>query len=98
MRNKHKTRRMTRLVLQSFESPTDNETMKVFYDPMRPRKSPRYAMTREQLRDLARKHGVQRGRNTADTVTNLRKAGIPLENAMDEGRRTQKIETTTIPL
>lgn len=56
--------------------------MKVFYDPMRPRKSPRYELTREQLRELARKHGVQRGRNTADTVANLRKAGISLENSV----------------
>jgi hypothetical protein len=72
--------RVMRLVLHSFGSPTNNETMKVFYDPMRPRKSPRYALTREQLRELARKNGVQRGRNTADTVTNLRKAGISLEN------------------
>ena len=51
--------------------------MIVLHDPMRPRKSSRYAMTREQLRELARKNGVKRGRNTADTVANLRKAGIP---------------------
>lgn len=47
-----------------------------FYDPMRPYKSPRYDITREQLRELAKKHGVKRGRNTADTMNNLRLAGI----------------------
>jgi hypothetical protein len=51
---------------------------------MSPRKSPRYAMTREQLRDLARKNGVKRGRNTADTVANLRKAGILPQNRMQK--------------
>jgi hypothetical protein len=50
--------------------------MIVLYDPMTPRKSPRYDMTRKQLRELARMNGVKRGRNTADTVANLRKAGI----------------------
>jgi hypothetical protein len=38
--------------------------------------SPRYSLTREQLRQIARKHGVKRGRNTADTVKNLREAGL----------------------
>lgn len=38
--------------------------------------SPRYSLTREQLRQIARKHGVRRGRNTADTVKNLREAGL----------------------
>lgn len=38
--------------------------------------SPGYHLTRQQLRDLAKSHGVRRGRNTADTVANLRKAGI----------------------
>ncbi len=58
--------------------------MIVLHDPMSPRKSPRYAMTREQLRDLARKNGVKRGRNTADTVANLRKAGILPQNRMQK--------------
>jgi hypothetical protein len=37
--------------------------------------SPRLALTREQLRDLARSLNIPRGRNTADTVQNLRAAG-----------------------
>jgi hypothetical protein len=48
----------------------------VLHDPMRPRKSPRYERTREELRELAQNHGIPRGRNTPDTVRNLRKAGI----------------------
>lgn len=48
----------------------------VIHDPMRPRKSVRHAQTREQLRELARKHDVKRGQNTADTVRNLREAGL----------------------
>ncbi len=40
------------------------------------RVSPRYDFSREELRELARKNGVRRGRNTEDTVKNLRKAGI----------------------
>lgn len=48
----------------------------ILFDPMRPRRSPRYALTREQLRELARLKGIQRGRNTNDTVRNLRAAGI----------------------
>lgn len=48
----------------------------VIHDPMRPRKSNRYSQTREQLRELARKNNVERGRNTDDTVRNLRAAGF----------------------
>jgi len=48
----------------------------VFYDPMRPRKSVRHHLTREQLRDIARVRGVKRGRNTSDTLRNLQEAGI----------------------
>jgi len=43
-----------------------------------PQISPRYSLTREQLRDLARAHGIPRGRNTADTARNLRAAGYDL--------------------
>lgn len=50
--------------------------MIVIHNWMGPRKSTRYSMTREQLREIARKHGVKRGRNTADTVKNLRNAGL----------------------
>jgi hypothetical protein len=50
--------------------------MTVIHNWMGPRKSPRYSLTREQLREIARKHGVKRGRNTADTVKNLRDAGL----------------------
>lgn len=38
--------------------------------------SPSYHLTRAQLRDIAKKHNVPRGRNTPDTVANLQKAGI----------------------
>lgn len=38
--------------------------------------SPRYHITRAQLRELAKAHNVPRGRNTPDTVANLEKAGI----------------------
>ena len=38
--------------------------------------SPRYHLTRAQLRELAKAHNVPRGRNTSDTVANLEKAGI----------------------
>lgn len=38
--------------------------------------SPRYHLTRAQLRDIAKKSNVPRGRNTSDTVANLQKAGI----------------------
>ncbi len=48
----------------------------VIHNPMRPYKSVRYDLTREQLRDLARKNNIKRGRNTADTVRNLRVAGL----------------------
>lgn len=41
--------------------------------------SPRLKLwSREQLRSLARLKGVKRGRNTADTIKNLRKAGFEL--------------------
>lgn len=50
--------------------------MNVFYNPFRRHQSTRHALTREQLRQLARKHGVRRGRNTDDTLNNLRAAGI----------------------
>jgi len=53
--------------------------MKIFRDPMRPRISPRFKQTREQLRRLARVAGVKRGRNTTDTVNNLRAAGIKIQ-------------------
>jgi len=49
-----------------------------FYDPFAPRRSPRFSKTREELRELARKHGVRRGRNTLDTVKNLRSAGVAI--------------------
>lgn len=39
-------------------------------------KHPQY--TREQIRDLARKNNVPRGRNTRDTLVNLKTAGIHL--------------------
>jgi hypothetical protein len=32
--------------------------------------------TREQLRTIARMNGVKRGRNTEDTINNLRAAGL----------------------
>ncbi len=38
--------------------------------------SPRYPLTREALRDLARKHSIPRGRNTRDTFDNLVRAGV----------------------
>lgn len=38
--------------------------------------SPRYHLTRSQLRELAKAHNVPRGRSTSDTVANLEKAGI----------------------
>jgi hypothetical protein len=41
-----------------------------------PQISPRYQMTREELRDLARSKNIPRGRNTEDTAKNLRSAGI----------------------
>lgn len=41
-----------------------------------PQVSPRYNMTREQLRNLARAVGIPRGRNTADTAANLRSVGF----------------------
>jgi hypothetical protein len=50
----------------------------VIHDPMRPRTSARYSQTREQLREMARKHNVKRGRNTDDTVRNLRAAGLSI--------------------
>jgi len=50
--------------------------MRIFYNPMRPYKSKRYSLTREQLRELARKNNIPRGRNTEDTAKNLRAAGI----------------------
>lgn len=42
-------------------------------------------MTREQLRELARKYGVRRGRNAADTIENLQKAGIKIEKNEHNG-------------
>ena len=36
------------------------------------------APTREDLRKLARKHGIPRGRNKSDTLKNLKKAGIKI--------------------
>lgn len=48
----------------------------ILRNPMRPYKSARYSQTREQLRELARKHNIKRGRNTGDTVRNLREAGF----------------------
>lgn len=53
--------------------------MRIFYDPMRPRRSPRFKQTREQLRAIAKSAGVKRGRNTMDTVNNLRAAGISIQ-------------------
>ena len=38
--------------------------------------SPRFHLTREQLRKIAKDNNVRRGRNTAETVANLRNAGI----------------------
>jgi len=46
------------------------------YNPMRPYCSPRFHLTREELRDMARKAGIKRGRNTLDTLRNLREAGF----------------------
>jgi hypothetical protein len=34
--------------------------------------------TRESLRNLARQHNVKRGQNTADTLRNLKAAGITI--------------------
>lgn len=46
-----------------------------------PQISPRYELTRKQLRELAKKKGIRRGRNTQDTVENLKEAGImPTKN------------------
>jgi hypothetical protein len=42
--------------------------------------SKRYSKTREQLREIARKHGVKRGRNTEDTVRNLKAAKVSWSN------------------
>ena len=51
--------------------------MIILYNPFRGQRGPKHpTMTREQLRELARKHDVKRGRNLRDTVTNLRLAGI----------------------
>lgn len=50
----------------------------ILRNPMRPYMSARHTQTREQLRELARKHNVKRGRNTGDTVRNLREAGISI--------------------
>lgn len=33
-------------------------------------------LTRQELRDMARLLGIRRGRNTADTLANLKAAGI----------------------
>jgi hypothetical protein len=38
--------------------------------------SPRFNITREQLRNAARALNIPRGRNTSDTLNNLRKAGV----------------------
>jgi len=50
-----------------------------FRDPFAPRRSPRFNKSREELRELARKNNVRRGRNTMDTVRNLRSAGVPID-------------------
>lgn len=42
--------------------------------------SPRFALTRQELRDLARLHNVKRGRNTLDTYNNLIAAGVALKH------------------
>jgi hypothetical protein len=47
----------------------------ILRDPMRPRKSQRHDLTREQLREFARRHDIKRGQNTADTLRNIKKAG-----------------------
>lgn len=38
--------------------------------------SPRFEISRKELRGLASSHGIKRGRNASDTVKNLRAAGI----------------------
>jgi hypothetical protein len=48
--------------------------------------SKRYSKTREQLREIARKHGVKRGRNTEDTVRNLKAAKVSWSNQTGQER------------
>jgi hypothetical protein len=49
--------------------------MKLLFNPFYSSfKHPRF--TREQLRNVARILNIPRGRNTKDTVDNLRKAGV----------------------
>lgn len=38
--------------------------------------SPKYPISRQKLREMAKKYGVKRGRNTEDTVRNLKAAGF----------------------
>jgi hypothetical protein len=49
--------------------------MKLLYNPFYGSvKHPKY--TREQLRNVARVLGIPRGRNTKDTIANLKEAGV----------------------
>jgi hypothetical protein len=54
--------------------------MSVYGDPIILRRFPqiskRYLLSRSELREFARKRGIRRGRNTDDTVNNLKAAGL----------------------
>ncbi len=51
--------------------------MNKLYNPFRKKVSPKHTfLSREQLRKLARMNNVRRGRNTRDTINNLKAAGI----------------------
>lgn len=51
--------------------------MNTFYNPFAGGDGFKHdTFTREQLRELARRNNVKRGRNTRDTINNLKAAGI----------------------
>ena len=50
--------------------------MNLLYNPFRGIGYKHPTFTREQLRRLAKANGVKRGRNTQDTIANLKAAGI----------------------
>ena len=55
------------------------DNMKTLYNPFRSSiKFKHSTFTREQIRGMARFCGIKRGRNTQDTLTNLKAAGCDL--------------------
>jgi hypothetical protein len=52
------------------------------YNPFRGQGFKHSSLTREQIRTIARMNDIPRGRNTRDTLNNLRSAGIQLPAQM----------------